>query len=75
MLLPLLACRSSASAAFCRATRNWDASCFPRRSASVEVLARSKGADVEVVDVVVPDPGPGEALIRHTAIGFNFVDT
>ena len=26
-------------------------------------------------DVVVADPGPGEALIRHTAIGFNFVDT
>jgi NADPH2:quinone reductase len=26
-------------------------------------------------DVDLPDPGPGEALIRHTAIGFNFVDT
>ena len=26
-------------------------------------------------DVGLPDPGPGEALIRHTAIGFNFVDT
>ena len=26
-------------------------------------------------DVPLLDPGPGEALIRHTAIGFNFVDT
>ncbi len=26
-------------------------------------------------DVGLPDPGPGEVLIRHTAIGFNFVDT
>ncbi len=26
-------------------------------------------------DAPLPDPGPGEALIRHTAIGFNFVDT
>ncbi|MDA1091167.1 MAG: quinone oxidoreductase [Proteobacteria bacterium] len=26
-------------------------------------------------DVELADPGPGEALIRHTVIGFNFVDT
>jgi len=26
-------------------------------------------------DVVVGDPGPGEARIRHTAIGLNFTDT
>ena len=26
-------------------------------------------------DAPLSDPGPGEALIRHTAIGFNFVDT
>ena len=25
-------------------------------------------------DVEVGDPGPGEALIRHTAIGLNFLD-
>ncbi|MCB9298870.1 MAG: quinone oxidoreductase [Lewinellaceae bacterium] len=25
--------------------------------------------------IELPDPGPGEALIRHTAIGLNFVDT
>jgi NADPH:quinone reductase len=26
-------------------------------------------------DVDVPDPGPGEARIRHTAVGLNFIDT
>jgi len=26
-------------------------------------------------DVEVPDPGPGEARIRHAAIGLNFIDT
>jgi NADPH2:quinone reductase len=26
-------------------------------------------------EVEVGDPGPGEALIRHTAIGLNYVDT
>lgn len=26
-------------------------------------------------EVELPDPGPGEATIRHTAIGLNFIDT
>ena len=26
-------------------------------------------------EITVPDPGPGEALIRHTAIGLNYLDT
>ena len=26
-------------------------------------------------DVRVPDPGPGEARVRHTAIGLNYIDT
>jgi NADPH2:quinone reductase len=25
-------------------------------------------------DVATADPGPGEALVRHTAIGLNYVD-
>ena len=35
------------------------------------VVARSKGAPVEVTTVVVPDPGPGEALvgIKHDDTG------
>jgi S-(hydroxymethyl)mycothiol dehydrogenase len=31
------------------------------------VIARSKGADVELVDIVVPDPGPGEAVVKVEA--------
>lgn len=38
------------------------------------VIARSKGADVEVVDVVVPDPGPGEAVVRVEACGVCHTD-
>jgi S-(hydroxymethyl)mycothiol dehydrogenase len=33
------------------------------------VIARGKGADVEVVQVLVPDPGPGEAVVRVQACG------
>ena len=25
-------------------------------------------------DVSLPDPGPGEALVRHEAIGLNYID-
>ena len=27
------------------------------------VIAREKGAPVEIATIVVPDPGPGEALV------------
>ncbi len=30
---------------------------------------------MKTVDVELGDPGPGEALIRHTAIGLNYIDT
>jgi S-(hydroxymethyl)mycothiol dehydrogenase len=33
------------------------------------VVSRSKGAPVEVTTVVIPDPGPGEALVRVQACG------
>src|SRR5260370_8165483 len=33
------------------------------------VIARGKGADVEVTRVLVPDPGPGEALVGVQACG------
>ena len=26
-------------------------------------------------EVALPAPGPGEALVRHTAVGVNFIDT
>ena len=33
------------------------------------VIARSKNAPVELVDIVVPDPGPGEAVVTVEACG------
>lgn len=38
------------------------------------VIARSKDADVEVVDILVPDPGPGEALVKVEACGVCHTD-
>ena len=39
-------------------------------------IARTGGPDVlEVVDLPTPSPGPGQILVRHEAIGLNFVDT
>jgi len=38
------------------------------------VIARTKGAPVELVDVVVPDPGPGEAVVAVQACGVCHTD-
>lgn len=39
-------------------------------------VSRFGGPEVlEVVDLAMPAPGPGEVLLRHTAIGLNFIDT
>ena len=38
------------------------------------VIARGKGAAVEVVDIVVPDPGPGEAVVAVSACGVCHTD-
>ena len=38
------------------------------------VIARTKGAPVEVVDIVVPDPGPGEAVVKIQACGVCHTD-
>ena len=38
------------------------------------VISRAKGADVEVVDVVVPDPGPGEAVVAIKTCGVCHTD-
>ena len=38
--------------------------------------ARTGGPEVlEAVDLPVPSPGPGQILIRHQAVGLNFIDT
>jgi S-(hydroxymethyl)mycothiol dehydrogenase len=38
------------------------------------VVSRTKGEPVEVVDVVVPDPGPGEVVVDVTACGVCHTD-
>ncbi len=38
------------------------------------IIARSKGAPVELVTVVVPDPGPGEAVVAVQACGVCHTD-
>ncbi|MCK0110798.1 S-(hydroxymethyl)mycothiol dehydrogenase [Ornithinimicrobium sp. F0845] len=38
------------------------------------VIARRRGAEVELVDIVVPDPGPGEAVVRVEACGVCHTD-
>jgi len=38
------------------------------------VIARTKGAPVEVVDIVVPDPGPGEAVVKIVTCGVCHTD-
>jgi S-(hydroxymethyl)mycothiol dehydrogenase len=38
------------------------------------VVARAKGAPVEVTTIVVPDPGPGEAIVRIQACGVCHTD-
>ncbi|MCA0291042.1 MAG: S-(hydroxymethyl)mycothiol dehydrogenase [Actinobacteria bacterium] len=38
------------------------------------VIARAKGAPVEVTDIVIPDPGPGEAVVQVQACGVCHTD-
>ncbi|GMA21194.1 S-(hydroxymethyl)mycothiol dehydrogenase [Arsenicicoccus piscis] len=38
------------------------------------VIARAKGAPVEIVDVIVPDPGPGEAVVDVQSCGVCHTD-
>ena len=38
------------------------------------VIAREKGAPVEIATIMVPDPGPGEALVRVQACGVCHTD-
>ena len=43
---------------------------------SKSIVIRSHGGPevIEMVEVDVPDPGPGEVRIRQRAIGLNFID-
>jgi NADPH2:quinone reductase len=45
-------------------------------SAYAVVIERTGGPEVlEVREIAVPRPGPGELLVRHEAVGLNFIDT
>ncbi|MBS0411942.1 MAG: alcohol dehydrogenase catalytic domain-containing protein, partial [Proteobacteria bacterium] len=41
------------------------------------VQAREAGGPevLEVVDIPVPTPMPGQIVVRHEAVGLNFIDT
>jgi NADPH2:quinone reductase len=41
----------------------------------VEAVAKGGPEVLQVAERPVPEPGPGEILIRHAAIGLNFIDT
>jgi NADPH2:quinone reductase len=46
------------------------------RSARTVVIRRHGGPEVlEIEDRELGEPGPGEVLIRHEAVGLNFIDT
>ena len=38
------------------------------------VISRSKGQPVELVDIVIPDPGPGEVVVAIQACGVCHTD-
>src|ERR1700761_8032976 len=38
------------------------------------VISRQKGQPVELVDIVIPDPGPGEVVVDITACGVCHTD-
>ncbi|MBX4421206.1 alcohol dehydrogenase catalytic domain-containing protein, partial [Mycobacterium tuberculosis] len=38
------------------------------------VIARSKGAPVELTDIVIPDPGPGEVVVDVKSCGVCHTD-
>ena len=45
-------------------------------SAFAIVIEQTGGPEVlEVRDIEIPAPGPGEVLVRHEAVGLNFIDT
>jgi NADPH2:quinone reductase len=42
---------------------------------AIRVQATGGPDAMKLEEVAVGDPGPGEARVRHTAIGINFIDT
>ena len=49
---------------------------YPRLMTLAIRIHRTGGPDVlQLDDLPVGDPGPGQVLLRHTAIGINYIDT
>ena len=42
---------------------------------AIRIHATGGPEALQLDDVSLPTPGPGEALVRHAAIGVNFIDT
>jgi NADPH2:quinone reductase len=42
---------------------------------AIRIHATGGPEAMQLDDVALPPPGPGEALVRHTAIGVNYIDT
>lgn len=47
----------------------------PVKSTAIQFHAHGGPDVLETQDVALPPPGPGQARVRHTAIGVNFIDT
>jgi NADPH2:quinone reductase len=45
------------------------------RARAVRIEATGGPEVLQLIDVDLPEPGPGEVLLRSTAIGLNFIDT
>ncbi len=45
-----------------------------RRTTAIRIDRHGGPEVLKAVEVDVPDPGPGEALVRHEAMGVNFID-
>ena len=45
------------------------------KGSRIEFVETGRPDVLRLVDFTPPEPGPGEALIRQTAIGLNFIDT
>ena len=43
-------------------------------SKAVQIRKNGGPEEMEIVDVQVGEPGPGEIRIRHKAVGLNFID-
>jgi len=42
---------------------------------AIQAVKAGRPEVLEVVDIPLPSPGPGQVLIRHQAVGLNFIDT